>query len=183
MKNTFLGICLLGLIAFAACRDNQANKKVPDLSADSIGTEADARFVAAIGESNLMGEQLGKLALSNTLSRPVVQLGRDMIEYYSNLNTELGGLVQSKSMGLPEVLNKEDQGKYEELLLKGSVDFDRAYLLFLAGRLEQEHNAFKNEIERGQDHNIRQWASAKLPLLERQMAMVQSMQLSSDDKP
>lgn len=89
-----------------------------------------------------------------------------MVNDHSKANNELKMLASQKNITLPEVLSEKCQKKYEDLSKKSGHDFDKDYTELMVKDHKDDIDAFKKEADKGNDPEIKAWASGKVPTLE-----------------
>ena len=144
--------------------------------------EGDAKFVVEAADGGLLEVQLGKLAQTKAFSAEVKQLGQMMAEDHSKANEELVQLASKKNISLPVVMSDENQKKYDDLAAKTGEDFDEAYTEFMVKDHKKDIDKFKKEFDKGEDNDIRTWASNKVTTLEHHLMMAEQAENSVKDR-
>jgi putative membrane protein len=134
-------------------------------------TAKDKDFATDVAQAGLMEVMLGELAASNAESQDVKNLGKHMVTDHTNANKELMTLASKKNITLPSGLSKEGQMHYDKLSKKKGNDFDKAYSEMMVKDHEKVIDKFKKESEKGEDADLKAWATKTLPTLEHHLMM------------
>lgn len=138
--------------------------------------EKDAEFAVKVADGGLLEVRLGELAQSNAASPDVKKFGQRMITDHGKANEELKALAQQKNISLPATLSNKNQEKYDDLAKKTGVEFDKAYCNLMVKDHKDDIDEFKKQADKGNDPELKSWASEKLPTLENHLTMIESMQ-------
>jgi putative membrane protein len=179
MKRTCIYLLLAGSITLASCGNNEDDSKkiAKDENKekfDSTSIEEDTKFAVAAADGGMMEVELGKLALTNASSAKVKEFAQMMVDDHGKANAELKALAQTKNISIPSSLSNKKQDKYNDLAKMKGVDFDKAYTSFMVDDHKEDIEAFRKEAEKGNDMELKNWASTKLPILEHHLMMAQS---------
>jgi putative membrane protein len=137
----------------------------------NANNEKDTEFAVAAADGGMLEVQLGQLAQTNGTSSKVKEFGKSMIQDHSKANDELKALAQQKNITLPQKLSDKNQKKYNDLSEKRGTEFDKAYTKFMVDDHEDDIDEFKKEAEKGDDAEIKSWASGKVTTLEHHLEM------------
>jgi putative membrane protein len=141
---------------------------------DSVDTKGDAEFAVAAADGGMLEVQLGELAVSQASSATVKKFGQSMIDDHSKANEELKSLAAQKNITLPSTLSDKNQKRYDELAGKSGVEFDKAYAKFMVEDHKEDIDEFKKEADKGNDPDLKSWASGKVPVLEHHLSMAEA---------
>jgi putative membrane protein len=143
----------------------------------------DYRFTISASKSGLMGLKLGQLALTSASSEEVKLMGQRMVEHHTRTNKELKKLADHRGLFLLGDLDEKQQKSFEKIAAKKGVEFDKAYTRLMKKGHKQVVKDYKKEIIKGEDIELKSWATATLPLLESQMQGTQAViELLAKDK-
>lgn len=134
-------------------------------------SEKDTKFVKAAADAGLMEVKLGELAQANGTSQEVKNLGSMMVTDHTKANNELKALAAKKNIALPEAMSAKAQKHYEMLAKKQGADFDKAYSKCMVKDHKKVICMFKKEAKKGDDAELKQWASNTVPTLEHHKQM------------
>jgi putative membrane protein len=141
------------------------------ISAQNSVTQKDKDFVKEAGEGGLMEVKLGQLAQSKGTSSSVMNLGKSMVEDHTKANDELKQLASAKSISFPTTLSGKGQKTYDKLSKKEGKAFDKAYTHCMVKDHKKDICAFKKESKKGDDKELKTWASNLVPTLEHHKEM------------
>jgi putative membrane protein len=156
MKTILTSILAGGLVFSLSAQDNK-NK--------------DMDFAKEAAEAGVMEVKLGQLAVSKATSQEVRTLGQHMVDDHSKANNELMALASKKTMNLPSALSSDGQKAYDELNKKSGADFDKAYSEMMVKDHKKVISKFEHEAEKGDDADLKAWASKTLPTLKHHLEM------------
>jgi putative membrane protein len=131
----------------------------------------DRDFVDKAAAGGMAEVKLATLAMDRGASMEVKRFARKMLEDHSKANTELKGLAEKKSLELPTALAPKHEAVYEKLVKLEGAEFDREYMKAMADDHDATVKLFKDEVAKGQDADLRAFASKTLPVLEKHDAM------------
>jgi putative membrane protein len=183
MKKSILSFSFAGLmLVFAACGSKTSNdsketaEEQNDQKFDDSKTEKDADFAVEAADGGMLEVQLGQLAQSNGSSAQVKEFGKMMVDEHSKANDELKALAQQKGITLPATLSEKCQKKFNDLAEKKGADFDKEYIDMMVKDHKDDIDEFKKEADKGEDADLKSWASAKLPTLQHHLEVAQNAQ-------
>ena len=191
MKRVLINAALLAsAIMFAAScnpRHNGENKDSKEAAEDlneqkfpKSGEDKDAEFAVKAADGGMLEVKLGELAQTKGVSKQVKDLGKMMVEDHSKANEELKAFAQAKDISLPSTMSEDCQKIYDKIASKDGKDFDEAFTDHMVKDHKKDVDAFKKEAENGNDPDIRQWASGKIPTLEHHLDMAKSAEDAAD---
>jgi len=149
---------------------------------DSTSIKKDTEFVVKAADGGMLEVELGKLAVANASDGEVKKLGQTMIDDHSKANEELKALAQQKNISIPAALSDKSQKIYEDLAKKNGADFDKEYADQMVKDHKKDVDEFKKEAEKGEDNEIRSWASGKVSVLEHHLMMAENAKKVVDNK-
>jgi putative membrane protein len=134
-------------------------------------TERDKEFAQEAVQIGLLEVKLGELAKTKGVTSAAKDLGGDMVTEHTKANNELKTLVASKNIPLPTSLSEEGQKEYDKLSKKEGKDFDKAYTHCMVKGHKKAICKFKKEAKKGDDAELKSWASNTIPALEHHKEM------------
>lgn len=134
-------------------------------------SEKDRKFAKEAAETGSMEIKLGELAQSKGTTAEVKTLGSHMVTDHTKSNNELKTIAASKNIPLPTALNDKGQRAYEKLSKKEGKKFDKAYTQCMVKHHKKSICKFKKQAKKGDDAELRSWASNTLPVLEHHKEM------------
>jgi putative membrane protein len=127
----------------------------------------DRHFVAEAAAGGLGEVKLATLAMERGQAIEVKQFARKMLEDHSKANTELQSLAEKKNLTVPTALDAKRQLAYDKLAKLGGAAFDREYMKAMTEEHDAAVKLFTDEMQKGQDEELRSFASKALPVLEK----------------
>jgi putative membrane protein len=172
----------LSLVAFAALLSlTSCGNKSPDSAEvaeaendkklDTLDLEADGEFAVTAADGGLLEVTLGKLAQTKSATPAIQELGKTMELDHSKANEELKALAGQKNITLPDSLSEKSQRMVDDLSQKTGKDFDKAYADMMVDDHQKDIDTFRKESEKGNDGDLKAWATAKLPILAHHLEM------------
>ena len=167
-------------------QDEDAKEQAKDENKDKFedtDLKADWKFAVDAADAGMLEVELGKLAQSKGVSTEIKNLGQMMVADHSKANDELKNLATQKNISIPAALSDKSQRKYDDLNEKTGKDFDKAYADDMVDDHEDVIDWFKKEAEKGNDPDLKAWASEKVPALEHHLQMSkQAKELADKNK-
>ncbi len=112
---------------------------------------------------------------TNASAANVKDFATMMVNDHSAANNELKEAAAKKNISLPMALSDEKQKKYNGLAVKKGTDFDKAYVDCMVDGHKDAIDAFQKESEKGNDADLRTWASGKLATLQHHYEVIKSI--------
>jgi len=176
----------LSLIVFLASsctnKDKQENIDGKDIAEEQnedkfedTRVEDDSQFAVEAADGGMLEVQLASVALQNSASPQVKEFAQTMISEHGQVNDELKELAATKNYSLPIVMSEKNQKKLNELSEKTGAEFDKAYCNFMIKDHKDDIDRFKKEAEKGNDPDVKAWASGKIPALENHLTMAETL--------
>jgi putative membrane protein len=193
MRKIFLPIFLAATVLFvASCGSNETkdsteaaqdkNEQKMDQKATPSNTKDDQDFLVEAASGGLMEVELGKIAATNAASPKVKEFGQQMVTDHSKANDELKALAASKNITIPTTPGEEHQKHIDELKNKKGADFDKAYMSMMVDDHEEDVKKFDNEANKGNDAEIKSFASRTVPTLRHHLEMSKAIHDGMKDK-
>lgn len=140
------------------------------ISAQTV-TPKDKAFIEDALQGGLLEVKLGELSQAKASSTEVKTFGQHMISDHSKANSELIALAQRKNVVVPVTLNEKGQKIYDMLAEKNGADFDKAYTKCMVKDHKKDICEFKKEAKKGDDVDLKGFASSKITTLEHHKQM------------
>jgi putative membrane protein len=161
----WVGLLLLGLllIGFTSCEEDEEAPR------DTVSAQ-DREFTVQATYANLAEIAMGQLALTQAEDESIRQYAETMVTDHTKAQDELRYLVESYDLEIPDTLESGDQIIYEELEQLEGYAFDSAYIGSQVVAHQKTQQLFQNQIDRGENTGIVQYASSTLPHLTEHLA-------------
>lgn len=142
-------------------------------SQSSLSTQ-DRDFLTRAAQNGMAEVQLGRMAMQRGSTNAVKEYGRRMVEEHTRANAELMQLASQKGVTPPT-----DLGKYQAVMdrlsrLSGD-SFDEAYMREMVNAHTEAVNLFQAQAQKGQDSQLKAWASNLVPNLQAHLQMANQM--------
>ena len=131
----------------------------------------DIAFMEMAAEQDLFQIAAGTFASSNATTPEVKALGARVASDDTSALQALRVLATDLGVNLPTAVSGERHGEMQDLTDKSGVDFDRAYAALEVRVLQHSTSQFKEEASDGTDAQVRDFATASLPMLDQQLTL------------
>ncbi len=182
MKKLFYSVIASAAMAcFISCAGNNNKDSKQEATTenkekfDSTNKEADTKFAVAAADGGMMEVEASKLAATNASATNVKDFAKMMVADHGAANKELKDVAAQKNISLPVALGDDNQKKYNGLAAKKGTDFDKAYIDCMIDGHKDAIAVFQKEAEKGNDADLRTWASGKLPTIQHHYEVIQSI--------
>jgi len=138
--------------------------------------EKDADFAVQAAEDGMFEVRVAQLAATNASSSEVKNFAKSIIADQSKVNEELRSLATSKNISLPASLSDHCQKKYDKIAAKSGREFDKDFSDLMVKDHKDVVDNFKKEAEKGNDADIKSFASRNLSRLEHHLAMSKDLE-------
>lgn len=132
-------------------------------------------FVMEAAMGGMMEVELGKLAAQQGTSDVVKQFGQRMVDDHSKANMELQQVASSKGLTLPTGLDEKHKNELAKYSKMTGPEFDKAYSKAMLSDHVKDVAAFEKESTKGNDADIKAFASKTLPTLREHLDMAKAM--------
>jgi putative membrane protein len=137
-------------------------------------TGADREFMMNAAMGSLAEVKLGQLAVERG-SDGVKKFAKRMAEDHGKASTELTGLAREKGVALPADVAPEHKVALGRLAALSGKAFDRAYAVAMVEAHQKDVGDFESEAARGEDPDVKAWASRMLPALRMHLKMARDL--------
>lgn len=137
----------------------------------------DADFVVVAFNAGLTEIEVGNIAQKNALDQEVKDLGKSNVDDFSAMNTRLKELSTKKNITIPAVVGKKSNKEIKEISERTGNIFDRAYTELMIKEHVKEIKTFEEAEKKTSDPDIKAFASETLPMLRKQLAVVEELKL------
>ena len=134
-------------------------------------SDRDKQFIEEAARGSLMEVKLGELAQAKAVTAEVKMLGQHMITDHTKANDNLAVVAARKNVTLPTSLSEKGQSTYDMLAAKQGLDFDKSYAKCMVKDHKKDIREFKKEVKKGDDADLKGFASAMVPILQHHKQM------------
>jgi putative membrane protein len=181
MKKTifYLMLSAITTIGAMACHNNdstQVANQQNEQKFDSTDLKKDATFAVNIADANMLEIKLGELAESYATTAAVKDLGKMIVDDHTKAGEALEGIAIRNDISLPDSLSDKSTIKYNEFAAKRGTDFDKSFTQEMIDAHKNAIDAFQEEADKGNNGELKQWASETIPTLQHHLEMSDSVQ-------
>jgi putative membrane protein len=183
MKKNIVNVVLMGLVlVFTSCetkKNEDSKDAAEDANKEQLDSDLkkDSEFAVEAADGGLFEVQLATLALTKGTAASVKQFAQMMVDDHAKANNELKTLSGQKGISLPDVISEKCQKKYYDLDQKNKgSDFDKEYIDLMVKDHKDDIDKFEKEADKGNDAEIKSWASRKLGALRHHLAEAERIQ-------
>jgi putative membrane protein len=145
------------LIAGAACEND--DKTDPS----QIG-ELDKQFILNAADDALFQVNAGQVAASGTTRKSIEDYAKEMTTDQTQAGKELQQLAAARKVQIPTTLSDERQQQLDSLSMQTGTSLDTLYLNQIVAIQERVVHMMEIEGTSGNDLELKQWASKRLPV-------------------
>jgi len=144
---------------------------------------ADRKFVLNAGMGGMEEVELGRLATEHGASAEVKQFGQRMVDDHTKAGDQLKQVAAQKGVTLPAALDPKHQADMDKLSKLSGAEFDRAYMSMMVKDHKKDVKEFQDEANKGQDTDVKGFASTTLPTLQEHLRMAEDVNSRTSAKP
>lgn len=151
----------------------------PSMAAEMLMSNDDRTFMSKAASSNQFEIQASQMAQQKATDPALKNFAQHMVDDHTKAGRELDSLAQKKNLVLPTAMLKPDQSMLDGLAKKSGTSFDNAYRKEMMSSHQKAVSLFDNEARKGQDSDIKSWASQTLPILQQHGGMANALKKAS----
>jgi putative membrane protein len=151
---------------------NNPDMNTPDTTTKQVD---DKKFAKDAAMGGLYEVELGKVAAEKGGSDGVKKFGQKMVDDHSKANDQLKEILTKESMDVPSSLDSKHQSRLDKISKLSGPAFDKAYIKDQVKDHEKDVSDFQAEAQNGHDPNLKQFATATLPILQEHLKMVKDL--------
>jgi putative membrane protein len=160
-------VALAWLSGGIALADETDQRRAEKVEMSKWATATDRNFVDKAAAGGMAEVKLSKLAMERAQAMEVKNFARKMVEDHSKANTELKQIAEKKGVSAPTTLDDKHQRVYDQLAKLSGDEFDREYMKAMTEDHDDAVKLFKDQMENGQDADLKSFAMKTLPVLEK----------------
>ena len=154
--------------------NNQARSTEQTTNETKISTNEQAT-VNDLARDGMVEVRLGQLAVTNSYSPDVKNLGLRMMHDHSQANAQLAIAARQMQAKLPATLSKEGNSKIKSMSTLHGKAFDRQYLSSFIKDHKKAVDVIQQEANRGSGE-FKEWASNTLPTIKDHLRIAKDLQ-------
>ena len=173
---------IVGLVSCGPKKDDskEVAEDANEQKFDDTKIEDDTEFAVTIADAGMLEVKLGELAQTNGYASEVKSFAKMMIDDHTKAGEELKTVAAQKNITLPAYLSSTSQGKYDDLSKKTGKEFDDAYTDAMVSGHKDVLDVMKKEAEKGNDADLKTWATAKVAVIEHHLEMAKQTEEAVD---
>jgi putative membrane protein len=165
-------VFFLAIIA-AGCQKTGVQAGNDNSTGTPVGTGSlpvwDQDFLSNAEISEIRQLSLSKVALDRARGSDVQAYAHMVVDDHTRTSQQLRDLMKRKGVSRPGSATEANaEGEYRLDSVSGTAAFDHEYMSLMAAETEQTLNRFKQAAETADDREVRAYASAVLPVVERE---------------
>ncbi|MFQ4143767.1 DUF4142 domain-containing protein [Chlorogloeopsis sp. ULAP02] len=135
----------------------------------------DREFLTRAAQSDLTEIQTSQLALQRSQNKAVRDYAQRMIQEHTNSSKQLTQIAKNKNVTLPKDIGPDNKALLSKLRNATGSNFDRAYMQGQVQAHKKTLAEYQNYLKKGQDQELRAFASKIAPLVADHLQMAQKM--------
>jgi putative membrane protein len=134
-----------------------------------------AKFLGKAEQDSLAEVRVCQLALERSSSDDVKRFARQMIDDHNRVLQQVGQLAAKKRATLPQDVTAEQKETYGKLEALSGAAFDKEFMDHNVSDHKADIKDFAEQAEKGSDPDVKAFASATLPTLQKHLEMSQQV--------
>lgn len=186
---TIGSVLLLGLACPAMAQDTSGTSQTSSSTMSTMSNSdkgmqgsKDAMFIREAAAGNLAEIKMGRMALDKSSSPDVKQFGQRLIDDHTKANDQLMTLAQQKQVTLPTEPMAKAQKEATKMAAMSGSSFDKAWIKAAVKDHKKDVAKYKMESKQAKDADVRQYASATLPVLKTHLQIAEQLKASGTGK-
>jgi putative membrane protein len=186
--STVLAMVLVLLLAIVPAGCQKTGVQAGNDSTPNPGTTApslpvwDQDFLVNAQKAEIRQRSLSQVALNKAYGAGVQSFARMVVDDHTRTLQQLTDLMNKKGVSQPGTASEASaEGTYRLDSLSGSA-FDDEYISLMAAETQQNVERFKRAAETADDREVRAYASAVLPLFERERQKAADLEKKSSKR-
>lgn len=181
-------IAAMSVVACAGddARNQTARDTTPGTAQGTAGTSGTAAIDRDFVENQLADGQaeivLGQLAAQRASNPAVRQFGEMMVRDHQKAGEELKQLASKHNLQLSTTMDDDHNDLRERLAKLSGAEFDREYINAMVEDHQEAVDDTRDKAERGDNTEIKQWASRTLPVLEQHLERAKQLKEQLENK-
>jgi len=162
---------LATLLLLAACTrevSQQVHPRVVRPSAAAELASQDRDFLERAAEGNNAEVAMGSITKGHSFDARVFAFGQMLVADHTAAKSALETIAAKKQISLPTGLG-DQQASYDQIEDKTRESFDKEFAKEMAGAHDQAVELFKGEAMNGVDPDLKAYAAANVPVLEKHL--------------
>lgn len=142
--------------------------------------QADKDFLKEAQQACMTAMQSSQLALDRSTNEQVRNYAQRVLEEHTDARNRLDALAEAKGVDVPDAPSLVQRAKLIILSMREGSNFDRHYVGSVAVSAHEDAvDLFHKAATRAQDPDIRAFASETLPLLEHDLDVAKTLEMTT----
>ncbi|GAB3171005.1 hypothetical protein GCM10027291_23340 [Telluribacter humicola] len=142
---------------------------------DNVVAATDRQFLENAVLRNQLDMQIGQVARTRATTDEVRRFGEILLRNGNSISEELNALVEKKKLTLPAMEALTSQPEVDQLLNATEANFNQKFISTIIDSRRRTLDIFEQQVRKGQDNELRSWASSKLPILRQELERAQTI--------
>lgn len=147
----------------------------PAVAKEETVGKKDMAFLAGAAEAQQAGMTLSRMAMERSRNDAVKQFAQRMLQDHTKAGQEVSKLAESLRMSLTETRTDRPRRSPEKLSQLSGAAFDQAYIKHELSDHKKTLAEFAKKAKAIKHPQIREWASATLPLLKEHIILAKGL--------
>ena len=172
LAGTTGAILVLSLMATPAfARDRHRDRDGNESTSTSTLSHRDISFLKSASQGNIFEITGGTMAAILSVTPEGKALGMKLASDHTAAQVGLAALAEKYGVTLPTTMSDEQSSELADVGAVTGAHFDDEYSELEMQDHTQDIKAFKTEVKKGRNADVRTFAAASLPLLETHLAL------------
>lgn len=169
--NQLIAMGCISLLSFASCdKDDEGSN-----NSTTMLNQNDKDYMTNMTYANMAEVQTGNIAKQKAMNTAITNFGSMMVNDHGAAHNQLQEIASSKSMSLPTDTDEEHKQKANMLMNLTGRAFDSTYIHMMVADHDKAIALQQTEITNGQNQDVKNYASSKLPVLQMHRRMADSL--------
>jgi len=169
------------LVTFVGCSRTRetasgpgaADRNAADRSTTVVST-SDRDFASKAAQGGMAEVELGNLAQQRGSNAQIKDFGKKLVEDHTKLNTDLKDIAAKLNLSLPMDVSREQRKTIDKFSKLSGAEFDREFWKDSVGDHRADIDEFRKESDRGENQDLRSFASNSIPTLEDHLRLAEN---------
>ena len=182
---TLVSAAVLALAAAAAAQaQTAATTDAPAAKPAKSLSHKDASFLRSASDANNAEVDASKTAIAQSGSADVKTFAQAMADDHSKAEDDLTGLASQKGVKVSTKPSLTQQAEAKMLAERKGSSYDQHYADSIGVKAHQDAiKLFQKEADKGDDADVKAWATKMLPALQHHLEMAQALKTKTDAEP
>ena len=143
-----------------------------------VVSSSDRDFASKAAQGGMSEVELGNLAQQRGSNAYIKEFGRKLVEDHTKLNTDLKDIAAKLNLSLPMDVSREQRKTIDKFAKLSGAEFDREFWKDSVSDHRDDIDEFRKESDRGDNQDLRSFASNSVPTLEEHLRLAENKGMS-----